>query len=229
MVPYHPTPSPQPWSPFPSSQAPCRPIIEVTGEGAVQTTPDRAIIVLGVITENPSLVLAQTENAAQVTSVINALSALSIPKEHIQTVAYRIEAQYNYEDGIQTLRGYQVTHQLQITIDKVDQTGLVVDTAVKNGANNVSSIQFTSSNPGLYYNQALSLAIQNAEAKGGTITRTLGATLVRTPLKIMEESRVQEPVVPFQASMYAKSAAPTPIQPGELEIRASVKVHYTFF
>ncbi|MEW9700363.1 SIMPL domain-containing protein [Paenibacillus sp. SI8] len=206
-----------------------RPLVDVTGEGTVSTAPNRAIIVLGVITESPSLATAQSENASTVTNVINALLRLNIPREQIQTVTYRIEIQYNYEHGTQTLRGYRVTHQIQLTIDRVELTGLVVDTAVKSGANIVSSIRFTTANPEIYYNQALSIAIQNAENKGNTITRTLGVTLVRTPIKITEETRVIEPAIPFQASLLAESAAaPTPIQPGELEIRAEVRVQYTF-
>lgn len=65
-------------------------------------------------------------------------------------------------DGKQIFRGYKITHLLQITTDHVAQTGNLVDTAVSNGANNVTSIQFTIAHPEFYENQALSLAIQNA-------------------------------------------------------------------
>ncbi|MCQ6564118.1 SIMPL domain-containing protein [Paenibacillus mendelii] len=205
-------------------------LITVTGEGKVSTAPKRAIIVLGVITESPSLATAQSENASAVTNVINALLSLNIPREQIQTVTYRIEIQYNYEDGTQILRGYRVTHLLQITIDRVEQTGLVVDTAVNSGANFVSSIRFTVPNLEIYYNQALSTAIQNAESKANTIARTLGVTLIRTPVKITEETQVIEPPIPFQASLLTEGAAvPTPIQPGELEIRAVLRAQYTYF
>jgi uncharacterized protein YggE len=207
-----------------------RPSIEVTGEGKVSAAPNRAIIVLGVITESPSLSTAQRDNASAVTNVINALLRLNIPREQIQTVTYRIEIQYKYEDGTQMIRGYRVTHLLQITIDSVGQTGLVVDTAVNSGANFVSSIRFTITNSERYYNQALSAAIQNAGNKANTIARTLGATLVRTPVKITEETRGIESPIPFQASLLAEGAAvPTPIQPGELEIRAAVRAQYTYF
>jgi uncharacterized protein YggE len=207
-----------------------RPLIEVTGEGKVSTAPSRAIIVLGVITESPSLATAQSENASAVTNVINSLLRLNIPREQIQTVTYRIEIQYNYKDGTQIFRGYRVTHLLQITIDRVEQTGLVVDTAVNSGANFVSSIRFTITNLEIYYNQALSTALQNAESKANTIARTLGVKLVRTPIKITEETRVIEPPIPFQASLLAEgAAAPTPIQPGELEIRAVLRAQYTYF
>ncbi|WP_199616253.1 SIMPL domain-containing protein [Paenibacillus alkalitolerans] len=208
-----------------------RPMIEVSGEGTVSAAPDRAVIVLGVITENPTLTTAQSENSTAVTNVINALLRLAIRREQIQTASYRIEIQYNYGDGTQIFRGYRVTHLLQVNIDRIEQTGLVVDTAVNIGANFVSDIQFTIANPEIFYNQALSLAIKNAESKAITIARTLGATLVRTPVKVTEQSRmIEPPPVPYQAALLTEgAAAPTPIQPGELKIIAVVKVQYIYY
>ncbi|WP_052339679.1 SIMPL domain-containing protein [Gorillibacterium massiliense] len=208
----------------------CRPIIEVTGEGILSASPNRAIIVLGVITENPSLSAAQRENATATTNVINALQRLNIPKNHIQTVSYQIETQYDFKDGTSVFKGYKVTHLLQITLDRVELTGQVVDTAVQNGANFVSSIQFSVANPELIYNQALSAAVQNAESKAGAIARTLGVTLVRMPLKVTEETQNVGPPIPFKAALMAEgAAAPTPIQPGQLEIRATVRAQYTYY
>lgn len=226
---YESQPSPSPAVKAPPLSHHNRPSIEVTGVGTVSAVPNRAIIVLGVITENPSLTTAQSENAAAVTNVMNALLRLNISREQIQTVTYSIEILFSYEDGTQTFRGYRVTHLLHITLDRVELTGLVVDTAVNSGANSVSSIRFTIANPEVYYNQALSTAVRNAAAKAGTIASTLGVTLVRTPVKIMEESRVIEPPIPFQAFLIGEAAAvPTPIQPGELEIRAAVRSQYIY-
>jgi hypothetical protein len=215
-----------PGTPAPDSVHGRRPIIEVTGEGIVSAAPNRAVIVLGVVTENPNLTAAQTENAAAVANVIKALSGLNIPRNQIQTAEYRIEIQYNFENGTQTFRAYRVTHLLQITLEQVERTGLVVDTAVSNGANIVSGIRFTLANPQIYYNQALSQAVQNAELKANTIARTIGVTLARVPVKITEESRAAEPPLPYQASLMETSAT-TPIEPGELNIRAVVRAQYT--
>ncbi|MFD0695163.1 SIMPL domain-containing protein [Paenibacillus sp. GCM10027628] len=204
-----------------------RHIIEVSGEGTISAAPDKSSIVLGAVTDNMSLSKAQADNAATLSAIIDSLLKLHIPKEQIQTVTYRIDIQYNYEDGKQIFKGYQVTHLLQITIDKIDMTGLVIDTAVAQGANSVSHIHFTVAHPELYYNHALSLAIKNAENKAVIIAKTLGATLIKNPIQIQEESHVTEPI-PYQTTLYAKSAA-TPIQPGELKISAAVRAKYSYF
>lgn len=223
--------STQPWHQSPMPAAPSvhhtSHIIEVTGEGTFSAPPDRALIDLGVITENPSLMMAQKDNADSIARIIQSLLRLNIPEEHIQTVSYRIEIQYHYEDGKQIFRGYQVNHLLQITLNQVAQTGLVVDTAVNHGANTVSSVRFSVARPESYYNHSLSLALKNAESKAMTIARTLGATLIRLPIKILEEAPTREPR-PYQAALFTESAATTPIQPGELTITALIKVQYAY-
>lgn len=104
--------------------------IDVLGEGMVTAAPDRAVIVLGAVTEGPALQAVQNENAAAVTNIVNSLLAANIPREMIQTYDFRIEPQYDYENGKQIFRGYKVTHLLQITADNAGQAGILVDTAV---------------------------------------------------------------------------------------------------
>jgi uncharacterized protein YggE len=201
--------------------------IEVLGEGNVTAAPDRAVIVLGVVTDGPNLQAIQTENAKAISNIIQSLMSLNIPREKIQTHDYRIEIVHDYVDGKQIFRGYKITHLLQITTDHVAQTGNLVDTAVSNGANNVTSIQFTIAHPEIYENQALSLAIQNARQKAYTIANTLGVTLGAVPSHVQEPSRTAGPV-PYMTAKFAASAAESPIEPGQLTIKAAVRVWFLF-
>ncbi|MZQ81399.1 DUF541 domain-containing protein [Paenibacillus sp. 5J-6] len=201
--------------------------IEVLGEGNVTAAPDRAVIVLGVVTDGPNLQAIQTENAKAISNVIQSLMSLNIPREKIQTHEYRIEIVHDYVDGKQIFRGYKITHLLQITTDHVAQTGNLVDTAVSNGANNVTSIQFTIAHPEFYENQALSIAIQNARQKAITIANTLGVTLGSVPSHVQEPSRTAGPV-PYMTAKFAASAVESSIEPGQLTIKAAVRVWFLF-
>ncbi|MBP1964258.1 SIMPL domain-containing protein [Paenibacillus aceris] len=202
--------------------------IEVLGEGTVTAAPDRAVVVLGVITDGPNLHVIQTENAKTVSNIIQSLLDLRIPREKIQTYDYRIEVIYDYHDGKQIFRGYKVTHLLKITTDNVEQTGNIVDTAVSNGANEVTSIRFTTAHPETYVNQALSLAIQNGRQKALTIANTLGVTLSPVPFRVQEQSSTAAIPAPYMASKLAISEAATPIQPGQLVFDAKARVWYLF-
>lgn len=202
-------------------------MIEVVGEGRIATAPDQAIITLGVITEGQNLEAAQKENNEKIANIIRSLLALGIPKENIKTSEYRIDTQYDYVEGRQIFRGYRITHLLQITINQVALTGRVVDTAVSQGANTISNIQFAVSKPEAIYNRALSLAYNDSLLKATTLASTMGVALSKVPASVQELTQGSVAPVPYQADMRVKSAA-TPIQPGEVEIVARVLVKYYF-
>ncbi len=197
-------------------------MLTVSGEGKVSVTPDRAIITLGVVTEHVQLAEAQKENNEKMASVIHSLIRLGIPRENIKTAEFRIEPQYDYVEGKQVFRGYKVTHLLRVTIDQVAAVGRIVDTAVANGANQVTSVQFTVSEPTVYYNQALSLALTNSLRKAETLAQSMGVTLLRIPVDIEEVTQAAP-----QPILY-RTAAETPIQPGEVEIVAQIRVKYLY-
>lgn len=220
----------EPWMRQPQPTRPHSPHsykLKVSGEGVVTTTPNSATITLGVITESSTVSEAQKENNQRTSKVIESLIGLGIPKENIKTVDFRIEIMYDYENSKQTLRGYRVIHMLQISDVDIQSVGTIVDTAVQNGANTVTNIEFTVRNPQVYYDQALQNAVQDAQHKAQIIANKLGVQLQGIPLQIKELSQ-QSPPVPFQTAMFAKSEAATPIQPGELTITARIEATFTY-
>ncbi|WJE17069.1 SIMPL domain-containing protein [Halobacillus sp. ACCC02827] len=202
-------------------------IMKVTGSGTVDVIPDRAVLEVGVVTEKESLEQAQKENAAVTERVKRQLMQAGVPEEAIQTSQYTIFPEYDYVDGSQVFRGYQVTHLLQITIDQVEQTGYLIDTAVANGANRVSSITFTIRNPEQAYQQALTKALAGAVAHAGTMAETMAVQLDPTPIRMTEITNGTQPVQPFQKTQMLQGSA-TPIQPGTIGASAAVEVWFQY-
>lgn len=200
--------------------------LRVEGRGSVTVEPDRAEVLLGVATENTSLTTAQAENATTTTAVINALTRLGIPPEDIATQSYTITAQYDYVDNKQVFRNYRVQHTLRVTVQDTSRVGQVIDAAVASGANFVNDISFTLSNPTLYYQQALGLAIDDAVAKAIVIGTRFKVTVAPIPIRIIETTLGAAPVEPVALKVAAQST--TPIQPGQLEIAAQVEVTFTY-
>lgn len=169
----------------------------------------------------------QVENAEIMNRVIQSLLALNIPRENIQTAAFNIFPQYDFIEGKQLFRGYEVTNALTVKIDDTEKAGIVIDTAVANGANSVSSIQFGLDNPELVYQQALQRALQNTQTKAQTIAQTMKLTLYPQPISIVEEQQQNGPVLYKTLSM-ASSQAGTPIEQGEISVTATVTVKYQY-
>lgn len=202
-------------------------IIKVKGEGEIAVQPDTASVNLGVVTESKELIGAQQQNSIVGNKVIDSLIALGIDRNQIQTFDYRIEPDYDYDQGKQIFRGYKVTHILEVKIDDLSIIGNVVDTAVQNGANYVANVQFTTRYKDSYYQQALVMALNNASSKATTIANTLRVTLNPTPILVTEGTDVIQPFESQQVA-FAKGVSSTQILPGQLLIKASVSADFKY-
>jgi uncharacterized protein len=202
-------------------------VIKVKGEGEIAVQPDTASVNLGVVTESKELIDAQQQNSIVGNKVIDSLIALGIDRKQIQTFDYRIEPNYDYDQGKQIFRGYKVTHILEVKIDDLSIIGKVVDTAVQNGANYVANVQFTTRYKETYYQQALVMALNNASSKAQTIANTIRVTLNPTPILVTEGTDVIQPFESHQVA-FAKGASSTQILPGQLQIKASVAAEYNY-
>ncbi|AXH99351.1 DUF541 domain-containing protein [Sporosarcina sp. PTS2304] len=197
-------------------------VITVFGEGAVKASPDTVHIVLSVQTRGTELQDIQQENANRMQKVLNSLMDMGVEDSAIQTVNYQIQPVYDYVNGEQVFRGYEVLNTIRVTSNDLSKTGEIVDTAVKNGVNQVGSIEFAIQNQENFYQQALTLALHDAETKMVTIGSSL--KLANRPIvwKI-EEQHTSQPVA-FRAMTMADTV--TPIESGTLTISASLMVKY---
>ncbi|MBE1554202.1 SIMPL domain-containing protein [Sporosarcina limicola] len=201
-------------------------VMTVTGIGNLSIEPNIAQVQLGVSTENKNLNQAQQENAYVMNQVIESLLELGIHREDIKTASYNIFPQYDYVEGKQSFRGYQVTNVITVKIRNIEQVGNVIDVAVQNGATSVSSIQFMVEDEEMHYQKALSLALKNALAKAQTIAETMQLQFDPTPIKIVEEVR-EEPIASRSFAANEMSGS-TPIEPGQTTIKAAVKVQFQY-
>lgn len=199
--------------------------LRVQGNGNVKAVPDTANIILGVQTENKDLRIAQNENSVIATRIINSLESIGIDEENINTDTYLIEPQYDFVDGRQIFRSYKVINSIKIVTRDVNNVGKIVDTATANGANIVSTINFSLSDSSPYYRRALNLAVENAIIKARDISDSLGVLLDDIPITIVE-SRSN-----YISNTERKTLAATtitPILPGQINISASITATFNY-
>jgi hypothetical protein len=207
-------------------------VIHVSGSGSVVGTPDRAQLTFAVETENADVKTAQSDNAVQMTKVIDALVAAGVPREQMKTTGYSIYPVYQDSTGLlnQKIQTYRVTNTLQVTLKDVNQTGNVIDTAVSNGINTANSIQFMLSDEQALAlrAEALKKAVTSARADADVVAAALGVNITGT--QSADISQGYTPVVydNYQAgAATAKSVVPTPIQPGDVTVTAQVSIIYS--
>lgn len=212
---------------IPSLSVPMVRIITVTGRGVKEVAPNYAQLQIEVRTQGKEVQQTQAENAQVMNRVIQSLLALNIPRENIQTAAFNTFPQYDFIDGKQVFRGYEVTNAITVKLEDLEKVGSVIDTAVANGANSVSSIQFGLDNPEVVYQQALQKALQHAQVNAQTIAQTMKLTLYPQPISIVEEHQQNGPEL-YKTLSIASSQMGTPIEQGEISVSATVTVKFQY-
>ncbi|KUP08115.1 hypothetical protein Q75_03400 [Bacillus coahuilensis p1.1.43] len=199
--------------------------IKVYGSYTINVEPDVAYAKIGVLTSNKELAVAQKENAAISQEILQSFKMNRIPSKNIQTSTYQIYPQYDYIEGKQRFKGYEVRQVFQVKMKDLTKIGKVIDDAVTNGANIVESVQFDVEQTEEYYNQALVKAYERALAKARSLgnVSTVGGKLA--PVKIVELSTSTSPT-PYGKVLGVSSESTTPIPTGKIGVTAKVEVTF---
>jgi uncharacterized protein len=199
--------------------------VVVSGEGVIKVAPDQAWVRIGTESRSKVSKEAQQRNAEVMTAVQQKLSALGIPKDAIKTVGIDLQPEFDYNNGRQTLRGYVARNTIEVRVDDFAKVGDVLDAAVASGATNVHGLRFDVKNREAVEEQALQRAVTNGMAKAQTIAGAAKRSVDRI-LRIEEQfvgGGGPQPM-PERAMMRMAADASTPVEAGEIEIRAMVRL-----
>lgn len=201
----------------------------VQGEGTVKVKPDIAFINVGVESSNLDAKVAQEENSEKMESIMKALKDYGLNDDDIKTVSYNIWRGIDYSKE-ESVEEYHVTNIIELSIDDITKVGNVIDITSEAGANQINSIRFSVVDEKKYYDEALVIAMENAEAKATSIMGTFGEK-PNKPYKVIESSfgggQFNVANVAYDGMML-KSNSSTPISSGDLEIKAILSVEYDY-
>lgn len=204
--------------------------LHVLGSATLTVAPDRAMIQFGYSCENPDAAQAQAETAERIAAILEAVQALNIEEDQIATAYLNIYPVYSYtDDNEQVIRGYRVQHMLAVTVDDIDKAGDVLDAALEAGATNIGGVTYMTTRSAEIYNEALALAIENAQDKAEAMSIAAGVWL-GNPVEIREQSSYANPLYAIARDEENTAGAGISIgdtlMAGQLEISASVEVVY---
>lgn len=201
------------------------PAIVVSGEGIVKATPDQAWVRIGAESRSKVSKDAQQRNAGLMTAVQQRLASFGIPKEAIKTVGVDLQLEFDYRDGKQTPRGYVARNTIEVRVDDLAKVGNVLDAAVESGATTIHGLRFDVKAREAIEQEALKTAVGSAMAKANAIAAGAKRAVDRI-LRIEEAFAGGEPPRPMmeRAVMMKMADTPTPVEAGEIEIRAQVRL-----
>lgn len=216
----------------PMNAMPDFPTITVTGEATVAVKPDRAVIGLGAVAQADDAAAAQQRVNEIMHKTIDAIRQVGVPEDRIQTAGLSLQPVYSQaksrqadEIHIPAIVAYRASNTVRVQLDDLDLIGKVIDAGITAGANQLEGINFEIKDDTQPRSQALEQATANARSKADVIAQAAG-----TPISVLHnisEGGVHI-ITPVYRGVRAMAAMEmdTPVQPGQVQIRASVTVTY---
>ncbi len=210
------------------------PVLTVRGAAQLQKPADQLRISVGVVTESDEAPTALRENTRQMNDVIDALKKTGLTDKEYQTSRFQIQPVYSRRprqapvDWKARIIGYRVSNSLNVKTKKLYLAGELIQAANEAGANSIDSISFGLADPRTHRSEAIRAATAYALADAGTLAEAAGLRLVRVLSITLDQAAAPGPI-PIQrmsAGMAMAEAAPPPISPGDVTVRASVTVVY---
>ncbi|WP_066799840.1 SIMPL domain-containing protein [Sphingomonas soli] len=202
-------------------------VLEVSAEGVSTRVPDVAVIQAGVVTQATTAAAAMAQNSTRMAAVLAALRGAGVAERDMQTASISLSPQYRYENNQPpVLTGYQASNQVSIRFRDIAKSGAILDTLVKQGANNISGPNLTVDKPEAALDEARTDAIARARARATLYANAAGLRVDRI-LTISENGAMPPPmpVMAFRAGK-AESAADTQVVAGEQQLSVTLSVRF---
>ena len=204
-------------------------LLTVTGKGKVEAQPDIATIQLSVYVQAATAEEAQNQNNVKMDAVLTAIKALGVAERDIQTQEITVYPIMDNTKNTQEITGYSATNGITIKLRDVKKSGELVSAATQAGANEITSINFEVLDETAAYRQALSAAVEDANAKAAIMAKAAGAD-IDGPMTVQEGTSYTADMSGNMryaaAGMSADSGTTTPVQAGQLTVSAEVTVQF---
>jgi uncharacterized protein len=194
--------------------------VTVSGTASVDAVPNEAGFSAGVSSDAATARAALAANASKAVRIIEALRAAGVATRDLQTRDVSVSPRWN-EHGEQD--GFTAHSSVHVQVQNVRAAGRLIDTAVAAGASETSGPSLGRGDRDALYRGALKEAFAEARLKAATLAVEAGATLGRV-LRIEEAPAAPAPV-PYELRAMADKA--TPVEPGTLEVQATVTVTFS--
>ncbi len=199
--------------------------LNLTATAEVQAAPDIAGIGAGVVTQAAEAQAALAANSEKMVRVIAALKKAGVADRDIQTSGLNLQPQFRYEQNQPpVLTGFQASNRVQVTLRDLKAAGRVIDTLVKEGANQIDGPDFRVAAPEPLLDKARAEAVARARARAELYAQAAGLRVVR--ITSISEGFEQRPPMPMPRMVAAEAAAAPPVSPGEVGLSATVSMAF---
>lgn len=187
--------------------------ILTAGSGEATLSPQRAV---------------SSRNAGVMTAVLDTLLRAGFPRESLQTVAFGVGPNYDYDKG-NKLIDYEATAAIRLKVQDLSRIGRLIDQALAAGATDVGNVGFESDSLEQGRQQALARALGKARGDAQALATAAGGSLGRLLEVTARDNYYPGAFDAMQMGFAAmRQAAAPPISPWDVVVRVAVQARWEF-
>ncbi|MEJ0021090.1 MAG: SIMPL domain-containing protein [Candidatus Doudnabacteria bacterium] len=205
--------------------------ISMAADGKASAAPDLATINIGVISSGSTAKQVQDDMTAKANSITDFAKQQGIDPKDITTSNFSVSPTYDYQNGKNTINGYQGNQSITVKVHGVDKStdtlSKILGGAATNGSNQIQGVSFSFEDPDNLKQQARLMAVAKARANAQDLASASGLTLGKV-ISISEGSSNIPGPIPYGISPGVAAdvkSLPT-IEPGSQDVTVTVNVTF---
>lgn len=201
--------------------------LSVTGNGKADAAPDVAYLTLSVETLAKNASRAVKDNAETTNKVIQVIKSKLGKNDKVSTAGYSLTPvhEYNNQTNKTDFKGYRASNRIIVEAHNLKEIGNIIDATAEAGLNNIESLSFDTTKRDDFRRESLTRAVNDAKTTAETLAKAAGVKITRI---LQLSPSFDYPVPVYRDYALAKEAAPaappTPIEPGDISVSASVNI-----
>jgi len=169
---------------------------------------------------------ASSRNARLLQSVLDSLGRAGFPRESLQTVAFGVGPNLDYEHG-NKVTGYEATATVRLIVHDLKRIGEIIDLVLRAGATDLPSITFESDSVAIGRRLALGEALAKARSDAEALA-TAGAGSLGRLLEVSTQAGSGYRTSLQAVSLTVAARGAPAIMPQDVVVQVSVQARWEF-
>lgn len=202
--------------------------LTVSGKGEISIPTTLTQVQLGVEVSGQTAEEVQQQVAQRSQAVIDLLKSRQVEK--LETTGVRLNPNYSYKDGEQTIKGYSGANIVSFRLP-TDKVGTLLDDAVKAGASRIDNVSFVAADDVIVKAQQAAIAEATDQARSQVQAALSALDLQQREIINVQVSGINQMPIPMPAiagELAQSVKAPTPIIGGDQDVGAIVTLQVRY-
>lgn len=190
-----------------------------------EVSPNQAEITFSIETSDKSMRKASDDNKLIANKVYTSLKTILGALDYVKTNDYSAKPQYIYtKDNKKVLDKYVVTNSITVKTKKIELVSKLIDTAIAQGATNVSNLQFSTTDYDCICNDVLAELTKKTYKQTDSIAKSINAQIIsiKSINATCNPDSNPRPFYSIMAKGSMDNASATPIESGKIKIYANI-------